>query len=45
MKRLDALAKIIGLSQPAVAVALKLDRNRERSVFGVVEQFLGGALR
>src|SRR5205085_10473730 len=45
VERLDALLEVVGLAQPAVAMAFQLDRNRQRRVLGVVEQFLGGALR
>src|SRR5262245_58049594 len=33
---LDAFAEVVGLTQPAVAVAPGLDRDRERGVLGVV---------
>ena len=45
VKRLDALAEIVRLPQPAVAVAFELDRERQRRVFGVVQQLLRRALR
>ena len=45
MEGFDAFAEIIGLAQPAVAVTLKLDRNAERCILCIVEEFLGRALR
>src|SRR2546423_9823521 len=45
VERLDALLEVVGLAQPAVALALQFDRDRKRRVLGVVEQLLGGALR
>src|SRR3954470_5696273 len=45
MECLDAFAEVVRLAQAAVAMAFQLDRDRERGVFGVVEQLLGGALR
>src|ERR1043166_7301825 len=44
VERLDALAEILRRAQPAVAMALQLDRDRERAILGVVEELLGGAL-
>ena len=45
MKGLDALAEIIRLAQPAVAMAFELDGDGERRILGIVEQLLGRALR
>src|SRR5580692_9583981 len=45
VERLDTLAEIVGLAQPAVAMAFELDGGFEIGVFGFVEQRLGGALR
>src|SRR5215208_3734932 len=45
VKRLHALAEVVGLPQPAVAVTFELDRKRQGRVFGVVEQLLRRALR
>jgi hypothetical protein len=42
---LDAFAEIIRLAQTAVTMALELDGEGERRVFGVVEKFLCRALR
>jgi len=41
---LDSLAEVIRGAQPAVAMAFELDGQRERRVFGVVQELLRGAL-
>src|SRR5579862_70735 len=45
VERLDPLLEVIRLAQTAVAMAFQFDRNRQRRVLGVVEEFLGGSLR
>jgi hypothetical protein len=38
VKRFHALTEVVGLPQPAVTMPLELDRGREHSILGVVEQ-------
>src|SRR5258707_15105654 len=45
VKGFDAFLEVFRLSQAAVAMALQLDRHRQRRVLGIVEQLLGSALR
>src|SRR5437660_1844134 len=45
VKRLDSFLEVVGLTQPAVAMALQLDCDRERGILGVVKQLLRRALR
>src|SRR5208337_3353576 len=44
VESLDALAEIVRLAKPAVAMALELDRYRKRGVFRVVEELFRGTL-
>ena len=37
MKRFDAFAEIVRLTQPAVAMALEFDGDRERRVLGIIQ--------
>src|SRR5271168_2756226 len=45
VERLDTLAEIVGLAEPAIAMAFEFDRGLEIGVFGLVEQCLCRALR
>ena len=45
MERLDPFTEVVRLSQPAIAVALKLDGGRKHSIFGIIEKLLRRALR
>jgi hypothetical protein len=40
----DPFLEVVRLTQPAVAMAFQFDRDRQRRIFGVVQQFLGGPL-
>jgi len=44
MKGLDALAEIVRAAQPAIGLALQLDRQRQIRVLDVVQQLLRSAL-
>jgi hypothetical protein len=45
MKGLDAFAEIVGATQPAVALAFELDRQRQAGILDVVHQLFRAALR
>src|SRR5437588_8344509 len=45
VERLHAFLEIVGLTQSAVAMALQLDRDRQRGIFRVVKQLFRRALR
>ena len=44
MKRFHALAEVVRLPQPAVAMALELDRRGQHSILGIVQKLFSRAL-
>ena len=45
MECFHALAKVVRLTQPAVTMPLELDRRRQHSILGGVQELFSGALR